>query len=173
MIQISEFSSNLNQSFLFRTYLAPVIRDFRRGGGLKVYHPSYEIFIEGYLPPTWNFAKQNFFVKKMPLFQKIFGTSWGYHESAVKLSNKFWPLPPLKMFLNPYPPPKIFGQAHVWLQWPCLWRTDNIIQMITLTVITISGNHYISILPLGWPHQINFKLKKTISKNCNVTKKKI
>ncbi len=52
----------------------------------------------------------------MPFFQKIFGTSQDYHKSAVKFSKIFWPLPPLKIFLNPYTPPKIFGQAHVWLQ---------------------------------------------------------
>ncbi len=50
----------------------------------------------------------------MLFFQKILGTSWDYHKSAIKFSKFFWPLPPLKIFLNPYPPPTIFRQAHVW-----------------------------------------------------------
>ncbi len=45
----------------------------------------------------------------------------------------FWPLPPLKIFLNPYPPPKIFGQAHVlearlkWKVFKLFWKSGLII----------------------------------------------
>jgi len=44
----------------------------------------------------------------------MFETSQDFHKSEIKCSRKFRPLP-LKMFLNPYPPPKVFGQANVCL----------------------------------------------------------
>ena len=89
------------------------------GWGLKLYPPPTKFSFKATLP---HLAKQNFWKKWhfwrnfwlfWPFFQKILGTSRDYHKSAIKFSKFFWPLPPLKIFLNPYPPPTIFGQAHV------------------------------------------------------------
>ncbi len=55
-----------------------------------------------------------FSAKKSHFFRKFLGPR-DFYKSAVKFSKKnlHLPPPPLKSFLNPYPPPKIFGQAHV------------------------------------------------------------
>jgi hypothetical protein len=45
----------------------------------------------------------------MAFLKKFFGTSRDSHKSAIKFSK----IPPLKIFLNPHPPPNIFGQAYV------------------------------------------------------------
>ncbi len=95
--------------FHFTTQLIHEFRGGMGGGGLKVSPPPSEIFVKWHF--WWNFL---LFCLKNAIFQKIFGTSRDYHKSAIKFSKFFWPLPPLKIFLNPYPPPKIFGPAHVW-----------------------------------------------------------
>jgi hypothetical protein len=71
-----------------------------------------------------NFGKKWYFWRNFWLFwlknthfQKMFGTSPDNHKSAEEFPKKFDPShPPPKIFLNHYPLPKIFGQAHVCYQ---------------------------------------------------------
>jgi hypothetical protein len=90
-------------------------------GRLKVSPPPMKFSLKATLPPPkMAFLKKflTFLAKKCHFFQKILGTSRDYHKSAVKFFKFFDTSPPLKIFLNPYPPPKIFGQAHA------LWYTQ-------------------------------------------------
>jgi hypothetical protein len=96
-------------------------------GSLKYPLPTTKILLKATLPPAPpKIALEknsifgeifDFFGYKMPFFQKILETSQDFHKSAVKFSKQILttPPPPLKIFLNPYPPPKIFGQAREWL----------------------------------------------------------
>ncbi len=99
-------------------------------GGLKYPLPPYEIFLKGYPPPTWNFASQNFrkkmaFLKKFLTFLTIFSENFGDLSGLSQICNKIFKIfltpPPLKIFLYPYPPPTIFGQAHVWITLESNW----------------------------------------------------
>jgi hypothetical protein len=71
-------------------------------------------------PPSQNFRKKMAFLKKFLTFLAkkchFFKTFWdlsGLSQICSKIFKKNLTPPPLKIFLNPYPPPKIFGQAHV------------------------------------------------------------
>jgi hypothetical protein len=86
------------------------------GGGkvLKV-SPPYEIFVKGYPPPTWNgFFEEIFdFWLKKAIFSENVWDLLGLSQICSKIFRKILTPPTLKIFLNPYPPHKIFGQAHV------------------------------------------------------------
>jgi hypothetical protein len=60
------------------------------------------------------------FLAKKSHFSENFWDLSGFLKFAVKYPKKIDPSPPppkkkKKNFLNPYPPPKIFGQAHAFL----------------------------------------------------------
>jgi len=59
-----------------------------------------------------------FLAKKCPFSENFWDLS-GLSQICNKIFKNFLTPPPLKIFFNPYPPPKIFGQAHVWI------RADN------------------------------------------------
>jgi hypothetical protein len=81
-----------------------------RGGSLKYPLPPTKFLLKATLPQGHRkkmaFFKKflTFLAKKCHFLKKIFWTSQDFHKSEVKIS---------KVFLNPYPPPKIFGRAHV------------------------------------------------------------
>jgi hypothetical protein len=89
-------------------------------GGLKYPLPPMTFllpspkFLEAKFLEKYGIFEDNFdfFGLKMPFFQKNFGTSRDFQKYVVKFKKDFNP-PPLKNFPYPYPPPKIFDQAHV------------------------------------------------------------
>jgi hypothetical protein len=83
-------------------------------GGLKV--SPMKILLKATLPPPKNGIFEeifDFFGKKNAILEENFWDLSRFSQICSKIFKKNLTPPPLKIFLNPYPPPKIFGQAHV------------------------------------------------------------
>ncbi len=80
----------------------------KRKSGLKWLELILSFNERGHWRNFWLFWLKN------AIFSENFWDPSGLSQICNKIFENFLTPPPLKIFLNPYPPPTIFGQAHVW-----------------------------------------------------------